>query len=248
MTVYSGPPVEPVVVPAPVAALAGGRGITPVWVNEAGGTTFELGEREARVFVKWAPTGSGLGLEAEAARLRWAARYLTVPPVLAEGVDADGAWLMTEGLPGESAVAPRWKAEPATAVRAIGAGLRLLHDRLPVADCPFSWSVADRLAAAGVDPAEHPELAEAEPSVDRLVVCHGDPCSPNTLIHPDGSFSAQVDLDRLGVADRWADLAVATWSLEWNYGPGWDGALLDAYGIAPDPGRTAFYRRVWELT
>jgi kanamycin kinase len=28
-------------------------------------------------------------------------------------------------------------AEPRTAVRAIGTGLRLLHDRLPVADFPF---------------------------------------------------------------------------------------------------------------
>jgi kanamycin kinase len=49
------------------------------------------------------------------------------------------------------------------------------------------------------------------------------------------------------VADRWADLAVATWSLGWNYGPGWDATLLDAYGVAPDPERTAYYRLLWEL-
>ncbi|MEY9843858.1 kanamycin kinase [Streptacidiphilus sp. BW17] len=247
MTVSSGLPVTPVAVPAPVAALAGDLPVTPVWVNLAGGVAFQLGEGEARTFVKWAPTGSGLSLDAEAVRLRWAARYVTVPKVLDAGGNADGAWLVTAGLPGESAVAPRWTADPATAVRAIGVGLRALHDRLPVDDCPFSWSVADRLADAGVDPAAHPELADPPP-VDGLVVCHGDPCSPNTLIHPDGSFSAHVDLDRLGVANRWADLAVATWSLEWNYGPGWDALLLDAYGVDPDPVRTAFYRRVWELT
>jgi hypothetical protein len=38
------------------------------------------------------------------------------------------------------------------------------------------------------------------------------------------------------------DLGVATWSTEWNYGPGWDRPLLDAYGIEPDPERTAYYR------
>jgi aminoglycoside phosphotransferase len=39
-----------------------------------------------------------------------------------------------------------------------------------------------------------------------------------------------------------ADLAVATWGTEWNYGPGWDGLLLDAYGAPPDTERTRYYR------
>jgi len=37
-------------------------------------------------------------------------------------------------------------------------------------------------------------------------------------------------------------------STEWNYGRGWDGALLDAYGIAPDAERMAFYRDLWNAT
>jgi hypothetical protein len=41
--------------------------------------------------------------------------------------------------------------------------------------------------------------------------------------------------------------AVATWSSEWNYGPGWDRLLLDAYGIAPDPDRTRYYRLLYDL-
>jgi kanamycin kinase len=85
------------------------------------------------------------------------------------------------------------------------------------------------------------------PPADRLVVCHGDPCAPNTLIADDGRWCAHVDMGALGVSDRWADIAVATWSTEWNYGPGWDGALLDAYGIAPDPERTRYYRLLWAL-
>ena len=47
------------------------------------------------------------------------------------------------------------------------------------------------------------------PRIDRLVVCHGDACAPNTLLHDDGRFAAHVDLGSLGVADRWADIAVA---------------------------------------
>jgi len=51
----------------------------------------------------------------------------------------------------------------------------------------------------------------------------------------------------LGVADRWADLAIATWSTTWNYGPGWETPLLDAYGVAPDPERSRYYRLLWDL-
>ena len=142
--------------------------------------------------------------------------------------------------------------------------MRALHDRLPVRDCPFSWDVQERLArmrAAGRhDPAQwHPEHAGLSldealarlaglPPVDRLVVCHGDACAPNTLLDDNGGWSGHVDLGALGVADRWADLAVATWSLDWNYGPGWQSVLLAAYGVEPDPQRIAYYRLLWDLS
>ena len=79
------------------------------------------------------------------------------------------------------------------------------------------------------------------------MVCHGDACAPNTLLDEDGSCTGHVDLGQLGVADRWADLAIATWSTEWNYGPGWESALLHAYGVDADPERTAYYRLLWDL-
>lgn len=79
------------------------------------------------------------------------------------------------------------------------------------------------------------------------MVCHGDACTPNSLLYDDGSFAAHVDLGSLGVADRWADLAVATWSLGWDYGPGFDGILLDGYGIEPDPQRLTYYRLLYDL-
>ncbi|GAB3014932.1 aminoglycoside 3'-phosphotransferase [Streptomyces pseudoechinosporeus] len=250
MPSYAGPPSSAVRVPAPIAALAGDRPLLPVWQNQLGGLTFRIGDDhgQGRLFAKWAPAGSGLDLGAEVERLRWAGDFTPVPRVREHGAGADGAWLVTDELAGESAVSPRWQADPATAVRALGAGLRALHDQLPVADCPFSWSVDHRLERArraGIKaPADLPE----PPPVDRLVVCHGDPCAPNTLLHEDGSWSGHVDMGALGLADRWADLAVATWSTEWNYGPGWDDTLLDAYGIAPDPERTEFYRLLWSVT
>lgn len=35
---------------------------------------------------------------------------------------------------------------------------------------------------------------------------------------------------------------------EWNYGPGWEDALIAAYGIAPDHERLAYYRELWNAT
>jgi kanamycin kinase len=84
------------------------------------------------------------------------------------------------------------------------------------------------------------------PPIDRLVVCQGDACVPNTLLDHHGRCVGHIDLGRLGVADRWADLAVATWSTVWNYGPGYEGVLLGAYGVAPDPSRWEFYRWLWD--
>lgn len=262
----AGPPRPDVTVPARVAAIAAGRPVRPVWENQLGGLTFEVGVAADRCFVKWAPAGGGVDLAPEAVRLSWAVAFTPVPRLLDQGADDDGSWLVTAALPGQSAVADRWKAEPRTAVTAIGAGLRALHEALPVASCPFSWTARDRLAdvrrragagrlgTAGWDPAHRAlgvdgalALLADVPPPDRVVVCHGDSCAPNTLLSEDGRCSGHVDLGELGIADRWADLAVATWSTEWNYGPGWEHLLLDAYGIRPDPDRMRYYRLLWEL-
>jgi kanamycin kinase len=154
--------------------------------------------------------------------------------------------LRTTALPGRSAVDPHWQRRPRTAARAIGIGLRHLHDSLPVTECPFSWSIDERVdrtpTAAGR------ALAAAAPEVDRLVVCHGDACAPNTLLDHQGRYLGQVDLGRLGVADRWADLAVATYSLAWNFEGDWEAELLDAYGIERDEVRINFYRQLWDAS
>jgi kanamycin kinase len=237
--VIAGVPPAGVEVPAAVAAVAAGRPTRAVWRNQLGGLTFELGG-PARTFVKFAPAGSGLPLARESERLRWAAPFTSVPRALGEGADGAGRWLHTAALPGTTAVAPRWIAAPRRAVVGIARGLRAMHDALPVAACPFGWGVPERLA-----PLADPAAVGEPPPIDRLVVCHGDPCAPNTLLDDEGGWTGHVDLAALGVADRWADLAVASESLTWNYGPGWDATFFAAYGVAPDPARIAFYRRLW---
>jgi aminoglycoside phosphotransferase len=262
----SGVPEREIAVPDAVLSVAAGRTLRPVWLNVLGGVTFEVVDHDARSFVKFAPAGSGLPLHQEAERLAWAQRFTPVPKVLSWGTDPSGTWLETAALPGTNAVDARWLREPEPAVIAIGRGLRSLHEALPVEECPFSWSAENRLASACKRAADglidttlwHPDyqhltVAEAlaqtvdRPPIDRLVVCHGDACAPNTLVGDDGAWTGHVDMATLGVADRWADLSIASWSLDWNFGPGWDTIFYQAYGIEPDPVRIAFYRLLWEL-
>ncbi|WP_069385807.1 aminoglycoside 3'-phosphotransferase [Cellulosimicrobium cellulans] len=263
-------PSGPVPVPDVVVRLAGDDAITPVWRNELGGLTFRLdpaaGSGARARYVKWVAAGTPeIDLAGEAERLAWLDGRTPAPRVLDQGTDADGAWLVTEALDARSAVDPRWLADPRAAALAVGEGLRRLHDALPVDGCPWAWSVEQRLArvderlAAGEGPAswfpEHRGLnvadararLDAPPPLDRPVVCHGDACAPNTLLRDDGRFAAHVDLGSLGVADRWADLAVAAWSMDWNHGPGYDGLVYAGYGIEPDPERIAYYRLLWDL-
>ena len=177
--------------------------------------------------------------------MRWARRWTTVPEVLVQGEDAAHEWLVTAALPGRSAVDPRWIADPETAVRAVGRGLRDLHDALPVDECPWSWDPASRIANAAVRGIRIPDELRTPPPVDVLVVCHGDACMPNTLLDDAGRPLGHVDLAALGVADRWSDIAVASMSTQWNYGPGWEDTLIEAYGVEPDRARIDYYRRLW---
>ncbi len=93
-----------------------------------------------------------------------------------------------------------------------------------------------------------PDELRDPPPVDLLVVCHGDACCPNTLIGDDGRWSGHVDLGALGVGDRWADIAVAAMSTEWNYGPGGRSPSSRRTASRPTRERLAYYRALWNAT
>ncbi len=225
--------------PAMVGALPGGERAEAVWQNMVGGLTFRL----PGIHATW-QRGAGQDLAREAERLRWAARFVTVPRVVSFERRGDEQLLVTETIPGTSAVLEPWDERPRASAHALGAGLRAFHDALPVADCPWTWAVTDRLADIA-DLAVRDRLAAADPGISRLVVCHGDACAPNTLLGSDGRASGHVDLGDLGVGELWADLAVLAMSVTWNYGEGYEEAVYEGYGIEPDPVRIAFFRDLW---
>jgi kanamycin kinase len=228
-----------VVVPALVLELADGRSVDPVWVNQIGGVTYAIdGGTE---YVKYGPPHDEFDPDPEFARLRWVSAFVNAPRPIDHGVDGTGnRWLRTVGIPATSAVLDGWRDHPDVVVPELGRALRRFHDLVPVGECRWEYSVDGRLAATSVLP---PQLAE-HPTMD-AVVCHGDACNPNFLLDQTGHCVGYVDLGRLGVGDRWADLAPALLSLGWNFGEGWEPAFLDGYGIERDAAKQEFYTWVW---
>jgi kanamycin kinase len=260
----------PVEVPPVVHALAGrlrsGATIVPVWRNEYGGITVRLEEPQPAAdtssYLKWVPPGAACPDPlAEADRLVWADSFAALPRVLDAGRDTYGSWLLTaavevDGAVATSAIEPQWQGLAARSAIAIGVGLRRFHDALPTDTCPFVRTAQLRVAALTTGPtaplaaAERATIAAAlgsPPPVDRLVVCHGDATVPNTLLDGVGRFAAHVDVGDLGVADRWSDIAVTTRSVTRRYGAGLEPLVLAAYGVAPDPERTTYYRALWDV-
>lgn len=144
----------------------------------------------------------------------------------------------------------------------------------PVGRCPFDRSLAvallaaRRAAATGLVDLARLDAQRRGWTVDRLlseldaaspaaeaaeepVVCHGDLCLPNVLLDPDTLVvTGMIDVGRLGVADRHADLASVT--LNPQYGPSHADRFLARYGAhyggpPADPDQIAFYRLLDEF-
>jgi kanamycin kinase len=222
-------------IPDVVLALAADRPAELAWRNDLGGLTFRIGAR----YVKWNPRTTGVDLERERVRLEWLVVRHPAPRVISYGEDAGAQWMVTAAVPGESAVGDRWRARRSEAVRAIAAGLRAIH-AVETADVPAAWT-------AEVWVGRTPASIGPRPPIDHPVVVHGDACAPNTLIGDDGAWTGNVDFGDLAVGDRWADLAVASMSLDWNFGEGHQDEFFDAYGIEPDEDRIRYYRALWHL-
>lgn len=189
-------------------------------------------------------------IAAEAERQRWLAARLPQP----ELVVADGPWLMTVG-PGHGAHQPERQPVPDDVPALIGESLRRIHD-LDVASCPFATDWDSRMAAIDravgddrvdggalpppydrYEPSRLVELIEeTRPSSqpgDGGVVGHGTPVVPN-LVLDRGRLAGWTGLNRLGVADRHADLAVAHRSIQSLLGADAVFGFYEGYGTDPD--------------
>lgn len=173
--------------------------------------------------------------------------------------------LLISALPG-SDLASASVLTPLARVGLLAAALLDLH-RLPIASCPFDHRLEARIAAAIarmqagiVDQTDFDEtrlgksaevlfaeLESGRSGREDLVVTHGDACLPNFIASEDG-FSGYIDCSRLGIADRYQDIALACRSIAHNFGEALVQPFLDCYGMpATDPARLEYYQLLDEF-
>ncbi|GAA1697101.1 APH(3'') family aminoglycoside O-phosphotransferase [Kribbella yunnanensis] len=242
-----------------------GDGWEAVDIGESDTSVYRRGD----AFAKCCGPAGVPELEAERDRIAWlASSGMPGATVVDWQVSDDGACLVTSAVPGIPGIdLPSWAW--LGAMETLGRTLRELHS-LP--DCPFERPLASVIASAEdvvrrgavnpdfltdewrlVTPESLLEQVVAErpyvESVTELAVCHGDPCLPNVFFDPlTLRVTGFIDVGRLGVADRYSDLALTTIQLydEWSVDPG---PFLTAYGVTePDRRRLEFFRLLDPLT
>lgn len=229
-----------------------------------------IGESRADVFRLRRDNGTDLFLKAEPLvehaeladeieRLHWLQQQgLPAPVVLDEGQENHHHWLLMSAIPGQD-LASSSDLSAAQIIDILANALRTLH-QIPVAQCPFDHTLELRITVAQahinaglIDVTDFDderlgrsatdvfaELLSTRPTTHDLVVTHGDACLPNFMA-ADGHFSGFIDCGRLGVSDRYQDLALAARSVERNLGQEWVRPFFERYGVEPDEQRMAFY-------
>lgn len=262
--------------PSRALSTDGATGWDVVRLGESAATVYR--SSDGRLHAKCAPPVAAPELARERDKLRWlASTGIPCPDVVDWEETRAGAVLVTSTLPGIPASdVPHDLVS--RAVESLADLLRRMHD-LRVQDCPWvrRLAVTVEAAARAVDAtvvdfddfddgrhgrtardvlaelfARRPAAEELEPA--ELVVCHGDPCLPNILLDAGtAACTGVLDIGRLGVSDRYLDLALITRSVAApGLNPQYDVSdatrLLRLYGVPdPDEQRLDFYRLLDEF-
>lgn len=256
-------------VPRPLEDLIEGWSVEPVLSGEAGATVLRLTRSDAPArYLKFGRGRIADDVADEAHRLFWLHGRLPCATPLHFMRGPDDAWLLTEAVAGRTG--DDWIAhDPAmlpAVIHAFATFLRRLH-ALPIADCPFDAGADVRLAHArrlidggmvdheDFDP-DHAgwsadqmweRLVALRPAVRHGVVTHGDYSLGNVLIDATGVVTGCIDVGRLGVADRYQDIAILWQNLR-EFGDDAAARFLTGYGIAAlDRERLEFHRCLDEL-
>lgn len=240
------------------------------WEAVLGGESATEVFRRGGVYAKRCGADGVAELRGERDRLEWLGGTGLPCAKVVDWVEepGSGAALLTTAVPGVSGSELPPSRRTADNLAAI---VKALHE-IPLADCPFERRLDDvlgqvtdvvRRGAVNPDfltdewrlvPPErlladlYAELAEVRAKAD-LVVCHGDACLPNFLFDPDTlECTGMIDVGHLGIADRYADLALLKAQLEDEWAVDATG-FLKTYGLAePDAQRLTFYRLLDSLS
>ena len=238
-------------------------------VGQSGGAVYRLHGKQGvpDLFLKY---GKGLladDVTDEMVRLRWLGTHVPMPGIVHFVRTTNEAWLLMTAVPGNTAYQTMASSADLriAVVDAIALFLRRIH-AIPIGECPYSSNHEHRLLRARaridadlVDEDDFDGDREgwtAEQVWDAMqgllplaadpVVTHGDYSLDNLLIH-DGEVAGCIDAGRVGIADRYQDLAIA-WNCLSEFGASLQERFLVKYGIhEPDRRKLQFYLMLDEL-
>lgn len=253
----------PLIVPACMAALVEDRTWARDLVGEAGAAVYRLHGQASRpdLYLKHGKGRIAADVTDEMVRLRWLAAHIPVPEVRYFVSYPDEAWLLTTRLPGQTAyeVLRHEPGDRIAIVDALAGFLRQIH-AVPIATCPFNADHHLRLGLArermdeglvDVDDFgdEHrgwsarevwDEIMALLPLDADRVVTHGDYSLDNIFVES-GKVVGCIDVGRVGIADRYQDLAIL-WNCLDEFGSNLQRRLLAAYGVKqPDEAKLRFH-------
>ena len=213
----------------------------------------------------------------EHAMMNWLKNKVPAPEYLFDYNENGKNYFLMTKVPGKMSCDDEFMKSPEHLITVLAEALKILWDT-DISNCPVKNDLSTVLCEAeqrvehglvDVDDAEpetfgeggfkSPEellrwLYDNKPDED-FVLSHGDFCLPNIFIE-NGSLSGFVDIGRMGVADRYQDIALCLRSLRHNfeglyngisYG-GFDEKLFfDALGIEPDFDKIRYYILLDEL-
>lgn len=255
--------------PAGLSEFLQGYSWTRNLIGESGGMVYRLqGKPDApELYLKYGRDAVADEITDEMVRLRWLGRYVPVPAVVHfTGVPGE-AWLLMTALPGETVYQSleAGSVDRLALVDGVARFLRQLH-AIPVSDCPFNSDHSYRLGLAReriddglVDEDDFDAdrsgwtAEQVWQSLQRLlpltpdpVVTHGDFSLDNLLICG-GEVTGCIDAGRVGIADRYQDLAIL-WNSLGEFGRDLQDRLLVAYGLSdPDHCKLHFHMMLDEL-
>ena len=256
-------------VPLSMAAVVEGYEWARDAVGQSGGAVYRLHGKTGTpdLFLKHGDGTVADDVTNEMASLLWLADYVPVPAVAQFIRTPDQAWLLMTAMRGQTAQQVLESDPDArlAIVDILAAFLRRLH-AIPVGECPFNSDDAFRLCQARrrveaglVETDEFDEerqgwtaeqvwtaMQELLPLAPDPVVTHGDFSLDNLMIDQ-GEVIGCIDLGRVGIADRYQDLAIL-WHNLGEFGASLQDRLFQQYGVAgPDQRKLQFHLMLDEM-
>ncbi len=210
--------------------------------------------------------------------MEWLDGKLPVPKVICHEIQDGMDYLLMTRICGKMSCADEYLQDADRLAQILASGLTKLWS-IDISDCPCNMNLDRKLKMAeynvknhlvdmdNVDPQtfgengfKNPEhlldyLCTHRPPED-LVLSHGDFCLPNIILE-NGRISGFIDLGKMGIADRWQDIALCYRSFRGNctgkyhktsrqfpYHPD---LLFEKSGITPDWDKINYYLLLDEL-